>query len=583
MFSSFRLSMTWLHTWFGLVLGYVLMACFFFGSLSVFDREIDRWAIPETRFDAQPMPSYDHLLAPVFARLRAHPDDMAATAARVHGAIPDPDTLPLASLYAYTTHRDPVLAIGGEFAIPNKPKDASDEHQHVHGWATVDPRDGKVLPEGQWKLGSEFFYPMHYSLHLHWLDLGYWVVGTAALVMLAALVSGVVMHRKIFREFFTFRPKKHTQRSALDLHNLTGVVALPFHFFFAFTGLVIFAGIYLPVGDTMLRPLAKQHEVVEAARTGLPHEPAGEAAPLASVDAMVAEAKRRWALREMPGEVGLLRIEHLGDRNGYVSVFRAGSDQVALVGQGVHFEAATGRVIREDPPPSSVKSINEFLTGLHLQHFEHWLLRWFYVLGGLAGCVCIATGFVFFVEKRKKQHAKSGSGGSRVVDALAVTTVTGMLIAAASILVLNRALPVDLAARPDWQEYGFWSAWLLAMAHAFWRTVPVREARIAPAWREQCWAFAALAVAAVLLNWLTTGDHLLKTLGLVGPAAYWPVAGLDLSLLAAAGVAVVAARHLRRRERDAQAAGGEGADRRVAAPGAEAPLPVAPLAKARGR
>ena len=582
MFSSFRLSMTWLHTWFGLVLGYVLMACFFFGSLSVFDREIDRWAIPETRFDAQPMPSYDHLLAPVFARLRAHPDDMAATAARVHGAIPDPDTLPLASLYAYTTHRDPVLAIGGEFAIPNKPKDASDEHQHVHGWATVDPRDGKVLPEGQWKLGSEFFYPMHYSLHLHWLDLGYWIVGTAALVMLAALVSGVVMHRKIFREFFTFRPKKHTQRSALDLHNLTGVVALPFHFFFAFTGLVIFAGIYLPVGDTMLRPLAKQHEVVEAARTGLPHEPAGEAAPLASVDAMVAEAKRRWALREMPGEVGLLRIEHLGDRNGYVSVFRAGSDQVALVGQGVHFEAATGRVIREDPPPSSVKSINEFLTGLHLQHFEHWLLRWFYVLGGLAGCVCIATGFVFFVEKRKKQHAKSGSGGSRVVDALAVTTVTGMLIAAASILVLNRVLPVDLAARPDWQEYGFWSAWLLAMAHAFWRTAPVREARIAPAWREQCWAFAALAVAAVLLNWLTTGDHLLKTLGLVGPAAYWPVAGLDLSLLAAAGVAVVAARHLRRRERDAQAAG-EGADRRVAAPGAEAPLPVAPLAKARGR
>jgi uncharacterized iron-regulated membrane protein len=34
-----------------------------------------------------------------------------------------------------------------------------------------------------------------------------------------------------------------SQRSALDLHNLTGVVALPFHFFFALTGLIIFAGI----------------------------------------------------------------------------------------------------------------------------------------------------------------------------------------------------------------------------------------------------------------------------------------------------------------------------------------------------
>jgi hypothetical protein len=41
----------------------------------------------------------------------------------------------------------------------------------------------------------------------------------------------------------------------------------------------------------------------------------------------------------------------------------------------VHFEGLTGRVIREEPPNSAVTGINEFLTGLHLQHFEHWLLR----------------------------------------------------------------------------------------------------------------------------------------------------------------------------------------------------------------
>lgn len=544
MFSTFRHSMTWLHTWFGLVLGYVLMACFFFGSLSVFDREIDRWAIPETRFEPQPMPSFDQVLAPVFQQLRAHPDDMEATAARVIGPLPHPDTMPMSSLYAYTTHRDPVLAIGGEFDIPNKPRDASDEHLHVHGWATIDPRNGRTLGNDQLKIGSDFFYPMHYSLHLHWLDLGYWAVGLAALVMLAALVSGVVMHRKIFRELFTFRPKKSTQRSALDLHNLTGVVALPFHFFFAFTGLVIFAGIYLPLNETQLRPLAKAHEVAEAARTGLPHEPAGVAAPLASVDAMVLEAKRRWAARDMAGNVGLLTINHLGDKNGYVSIYRAGTDRVTLVGQGVHFEASTGRVIREDPAPTVVNTINDFLTGLHLQHFEHWLLRWMYVLGGLAGCVCIATGFIFFVEKRKKQHAARGVAGSRVVDALAVTTVTGMGLATLAILVANRLLPADVPQRGDWEEYTFWAAWGLAMAHAFWRTAPVLRARLAPAWREQCWAIAGLAVLAVVLNWATTGDHLLRTLG----NGYWPVAGLDLALLVSAGIAMLAARKLRQRE-----------------------------------
>ncbi len=541
MFQTFRQSMSWLHTWFGLTLGYVLMVCFFFGALSVFDREIDRWALPDTRFPAQPAPSFDKVLKPIYAQLKPHPVDLAATQARVVGAIPDPNTLPMSSLYYYTTHRDPVLAIGAEFDIPNKPQDASDEHQHVHGWATLDPRTGSFLREGQLKLGSEFFYPMHYGLHLNWMNLGYWVVGLAALVMLAALVSGVVIHKKIFREFFTFRPWKRTQRSSLDLHNLSGVAGLPFHFFFAFTGLIIFASIYLPLAETLLKPLHKQHEVMEAAHTGLAHEPAGVAAPLASVDAMVAEAKRRWAARDMPGEVGYLYINHLGDKNGYVSIFRAGNDQVALVGQGVHFEASSGRVIREDPPPSAVMRVNEFLTGLHLQHFRHWLLRWLYVVGGLLGCVCIATGFIFFVEKRKAQHAKRGSMGSRVVDALAVAAVPGMVIAAVSMLVANRLLPGDMAGKGEWEQNAFWAAWALSFVHAALRNRAVAQAHISPAWREQCLALAALAIAAVGLNWFSTGDHLFKT---VFTHTYWPVAGLDLALLTAAVIAGFAARQL---------------------------------------
>ena len=215
---------------------------------------------------------------------------------------------------------------------------------------------------------------------MNWKGVGYWIVGFAALMMLVALVTGVVMHRKIFRELFTFRPKKTTQRSMLDLHNLTGVVALPFHFFFAFTGLVIFAGIYFPIGHTQLEALHDQHEKHEALETGLPHDPAGIPAKMASVDAMVKEAQRRWAEKGMAGDVGLLFMQHVGDVNGYVSVYRAGTDRIALTGEGIHFKASTGVVMREDPPPTAVGRINEFLTGLHLQHFRHWLLRWLYAV-----------------------------------------------------------------------------------------------------------------------------------------------------------------------------------------------------------
>lgn len=550
MFQNFRLSMAWLHTWFGLVLGFVLMAVFFFGALSVFDREIDRWAIPESRFEPQPMPSFDTLLKPVFEGMQPSKESIDFARDKVNGPMPERfDTI--VTWGAYTTHRDPTLTIFAGYEVPN----AKEPDVTVWGNRTIDPRTGVAFPDDQLKIGSGFFYPLHYSLHFHWANLGYWIVGFASLVMLAALVSGVVMHRKIFRELFTFRPKKSTQRSTLDLHNLTGVVALPFHFFFAFTGLVIFAGIYFPVSHTQMKPLHDQHEVIEAQETGLPHDRAGVPAPIASVDAMVVEAQRRWAERGMGGDVGFLTLRHVGDTNGYVSIYRAGTDRIALTGQGIHFKASTGEVLREDLPPTAVESINEFLTGLHLQHFRHWMLRWLYVLGGLAGCVCIATGFIFFVEKRKRQYAKEGSQNGRIVDALAVTTVTGMLLATLGILIANRLLPASLPfgwpGRGDLEEYFFWGTWVAAMAHAFLRSAPVVQGEINPAWREQCLALAALAPVTVILNWVTTGDHLLKTLG----EGYWPVAGLDLSILVGGVLALIAARHLRRREQGAPVQG----------------------------
>jgi uncharacterized iron-regulated membrane protein len=196
-----RLSLAWLHTWFGLVLGFVLMVAFFFGSMSVFDREIDRWSLPETRIAPQPMPSFDKILAERFRNMtEPEPAQRAEAAKRV--TKPLPEKLTPANWNAYTTHRDPVLLMYVGFEVP----DSTLLDDEIYGDQTIDPRDGRVLRTDQLALGSGFFYPMHFSLHLEWHEIGYWIVGFSAMVMLVALVSGVVIHRKIFREFFTFRP-----------------------------------------------------------------------------------------------------------------------------------------------------------------------------------------------------------------------------------------------------------------------------------------------------------------------------------------------------------------------------------------
>lgn len=543
-FTNNRQAMAWLHTWLGLVAGFVLMVCFFFGSLSVFDREIDRWAIPETRFDPQPMPSYDHMLAEIFARSIADQREYDQLMPLYHdpqaGAMTPREALPADEYWAYTTHRDPVLRMGVGFRVPH-PID-KDGHNHIHANLTIDPRNGDLVSNNMLKIGSDWFYPLHYSLNLEWNYVGYYIVGFAAFFMLVALVSGLWIHRKIFREFFTFRPKKRLQRSTLDMHNMSGVVALPFHFFFALTGLMIFAAyFYLPITNTTLKPLHEMREAAEAEAAGLPHQRSGIAADLASVDAMMLKAKARWAERGMPGDVGYFVVHHVGDANSYVTIYRAGSDRVALVGEAISFSGVSGEIIYEELDKSAAEHAGEFLAGLHLQHFEHWFLRWLYLFGGLLGCVCIATGFIFFVEKRKAQHARENNPGSRIVDALATATVSGILLASATMLLANRLLPDAMEAKGDTEKLIFCLAWLGSLLHAFIRNKALMNARLSPAWGEQFAALAVLCLMAVAANWISTGDHLLKTLW---QEPYLAVAGVDLVLIFTSAIAFITARKL---------------------------------------
>ena len=118
--------------------------------------------------------------------------------------------------------------------------------------------------------------------------------------------------------------------------------------------------------------------------------------------------------------------------------------------------------------------------------------------------------------------------------------MTGMVIAALTLLVTNRLLPEDLLARDAWQRGAFWMAWLICFVHAAARSRAVCEAKRNPAWVEQSWAIAGLSVSAAISNWITTGDHLLHTIA----KGYWPVAGIDLMLLGIAVIAVITARRL---------------------------------------
>lgn len=498
---GFRASMNWLHTWAGVVLGGVLFAVFWMGTLSVFDREIDRWMAPISRLAASEGRISLDSLRPLYE---------AAVAARS----------PTWGI-AFPTEREPALRVTW--------RDQSGFTQRF-----VDPVSGAVLPDPGTLGATRFIFPFHYMLHVRILDIGYWIVGLAAMAMMALCVSGVVIHRKIFTDFFTFRADRKPRRLILDLHNVTGVLGLPFHVMISLSGLVIFISIYFPsawqfaYGGNQQAFFADAYGTMRAPKSG---EPAG----MASFDAMAAEARRLWP--DVP--LRYLFVRNPGDAKSLVQVGPLREGIVSSSYDQAYFDGPTGALTghRTGTPP--VMSAQRFLSGFHFIQFRHWSLRWIYFGLGLVGCVLIATGYLFWLDSRRRRHAQLGLGGVRFVDGLTVGSVAGILIATAAFLVANRVLPLGATlageGRAALEVWTFYLVWVASFVHAW--------ARPRRAWMEQCWTLAALAAAAVLLNWITTGDHVLRSLG---QRHLWPIAGMDLLLLAGAGLASLAALRLSR-------------------------------------
>jgi uncharacterized iron-regulated membrane protein len=495
---TFRDSMNWLHTWTGVILGALLFAVFWTGTICVFDREIDRWMIPQTRivYGGEPF-AIDPLLAEV-------------------------DKLPPKTPWAIVmpTPRDPYVWIGY--------RAATGFEKLMYEPATLRP----LAPAESWA-GTRFFFPFHYTLHINAWDIGTWLVGLAGMAMLALCVSGVIIHRKFFADFFTIRRPRQAQRQILDIHNTAGTLGLVFYIVMAFSGLTIFVATYFPSGWYAGFRGDRQAYVRETFDNYF-RPPAGKPGTLASLDAMVATATREWG--GLPPII--IRVWHYGDANAFVEVRPSIEEEVAMRTDPLYFDAASGAILyRATMHPTT--AFQQFITGIHFVQFRHWSLRWFYFALGLLGCVLIATGFLFWLESRRKTHEAAGLRGVGIVEGLAIGSTAGLVVATASFFVANRLLPSGSSflgyERYALEIWTFCLVWLAAFAHGWLRR--------GAAWADQCWITATLAVSAVVLNAVTTGDHIPRALA-DGKAA---VAGVDLVLLAVALAAAVTAWRLQRR------------------------------------
>lgn len=486
-------SMSELHTWGGLILGWLLFAIFLTGTLAVFQAELTHWMKPEFRAN-QVLPG----------------QALAAADKKLRQVAPQSD--------AWTIHlpqkRYPVLEVSW------KKGDVTLERP-------LDPLTGTVLKERQTE-GGHFFTEFHSELHSG--TAGLWLVSAASLVLLAALVSGIAIRKQVFKEFFLLR----WRRTWLHAHMMTGVLTLPFVLLITYSGLVLTFMEVMPVATHLLY----ENRTKLWSEIGLVSDQ-----PRANVPATLLPLEQLLPLAEEKlgqGSIAYVLVKNPGDQQAVITFIRNIDDRIAAVGDRMAFNGVTGELIgvhtQWNPYVYTVRS----LAGLHVARFGGYGVSWLYFVAGLIGCIMIAAGLVFFTVKRRSRYAKSSKMAQcfyRAIEALNTAAVTGVMIACASYLWGNRLLSFSMRERVEAEITVFFGVWLLMLIHAFWRP-PLR------AWVEQLTIAAGLCIGLPMINGLTTSVGLLPAI-LHGD---WMTAGVDLTAIVLGALLATVAWYIAKKE-----------------------------------
>lgn len=507
--TGFRQVNSWLHTWSGLLLGWLLFAVFLTGTLSYYRTEITYWMQPELHASKAGSQTAEQAVA---ALKRLAPD-----AASWQITLPD--------------ERNPTVR--ARWYAPGERVTKGGGTNVVLDASTMEPLSPRPTA------GGEFLYRFHFELYGMDRTWGRWIVGIATMFMLVAIISGVITHKKIFADFFTFRRRKG-QRSWMDAHNALAVLSLPFHFMITYSGLLLLMFLLMPWGidaayngDTRAF-FADRGRVAASSAAPTPSDGHVPLQAMAPIGPMLQAAHARW-----PQGIASISVTQPGRPGGTVELRQKGAQTLLnhAAAERLVFDAGTGHLKEAISPEvrgAGTATYNVF-SALHRLRFADAWMRWLFFIGGVLGTAMVGTGMILWVVKRLPQKRKGAyHAGHRLVERLNVAAIAGLFVAVGAYFWLNRLLPASLPNRPQWEINGFFIVWVLTLAHAW-----LREHK--QAWKEQLYAVAVLFAGLPVAGFLYPDTHLVSSIA----NGRWILAAIDLVLLATAVCAVWATWYLR--------------------------------------
>ncbi|MGI3131758.1 PepSY-associated TM helix domain-containing protein [Halopseudomonas pachastrellae] len=262
---------------------------------------------------------------------------------------------------------------------------------------------------------SHFLEHLHFYLHLP-ATAGLALVGLIGVLMLAAILSGVLTHPRIFRDAFRFRRGGNPRLEQTDLHNRLSVWGLPFHLTITFTGAVLgLATLVLGAlsyaafdGDTQ-----RAREVLGGPQVAHNETPA----PLPALEPILQQIQQRYP----DAQVARLAMREFGTEGQSVQVDITRPGQLALTDRHI-FNGAGEHLGSRDAfdGPFGAQAIAA-LAPLHFGRFgEGWLaplVKTSYVLLGAALCLITTSGVRIWLLRRR-DAGRAAPGWQRLWDAV---------------------------------------------------------------------------------------------------------------------------------------------------------------------
>ena len=430
------------HGWVGLFISIPLFIVFWAGAITLFHGELQSWAtLPQ---------------APITKE--AYSQDLNQLVAKNIQQY-EGDTEQRISLNFPSDH-SPYMWLS--FRAPDKQAQvaAEGEAPKVFKSLMLDPTTGEVLAEESKFELADFLYQLHYNLKL---PQGLYIVGLVTFFFLVLLFTGLVIQLKnLIKHFFLYRKDRSTRYQMQDMHNVVGVITLPYGLMYALTGVMLNLSILMQIPTALILYKGDLDQVFrDIGIVNVTQKAQGNQYPMPDLRPLIQQVETEYDVH-----IEALNFFNYGDENALIR-FRGHYNSGFAANFDKYYQVKSADFPDEVNPPEG-NVFNDGVRILYNMHFANFAgvdVRFLYFLVAIGVCGMIIAGNVLWMVKRQKKNHYPKT--LAVMRGLTIGGCAGVLPATAFAFLLERMLPMAVASRPEMVEASFGIVLLLGIVIAF--------------------------------------------------------------------------------------------------------------------